>query len=115
MLDGSLSDDFPILVHNLFFYSLTHAEPWSVADAAPFVKEPIFAVQSRFDEFQLMCLLQLPCFKGQEYVPPFLPSNCTQAERSAIVKFGGELVAQMQPFLEAKPESGTWLVSCIQQ
>ena len=79
------------------------------------MKEAIFAVQSRFDEFQLMCLLQLPCFQGQAYEPPFLPSNCTQPERSAIVKFGGELVAQMQPFLEAKPESGTWLVSCIQQ
>ena len=30
---------------------------WMATYASPYVREPVFAVQSRFDEFQLMCLL----------------------------------------------------------
>ena len=51
-----------------------------MAQVAPFVREPIFAVQSRFDEFQLMNLLGLPCFLGQNFEPPFKASNCTGVE-----------------------------------
>lgn len=82
--------------------------------AAPYVRESIFAVQSRFDEFQLMCLLGLPCFAHQSYEPPFLPSTCNDTERAAIVTFGAALLSQLQPLLKAKPDTGTWLVSCIQ-
>ena len=32
----------------------------------------------------------------------------------SIVTFGADLLEQMQPWLKAKPESGLWLVSCIQ-
>ena len=87
---------------------------WMAPYAAPFVAQPLFAVQSRFDEFQLQCLLGLPCIQGQAYNPPFVPANCSAAETAAIPAFGAALLAQMQPFLAAKPESGTWLVSCIQ-
>ena len=82
--------------------------------AASHVVQPLFVVQSRFDEFQLMDLLGLPCFRGQSFEPPFKPANCTTKERGAIVGFGADLVAQMQPLLRAKPDTGTWLVSCIQ-
>ena len=87
---------------------------WMAPYAAPHVRQPLFVVQSRFDEFQLMALLGLPCFQGQNFEPPFKPANCTAQERGAIVAFGAALVSQMQPLLAAKPDTGTWLVSCIQ-
>lgn len=87
---------------------------WMAPFAAPFVRERVFAVQSRFDEFQLMSLLALPCMQGMPFTPPYPPANCSAAEDDAVVAFGARLLAQMQPFLDAKPESGIWLVSCIQ-
>eukprot|EP01052_Picozoa_sp_SAG31_P038691 SAG31_NODE_5217_length_2669_cov_3.231518_2_plen_496_part_00 len=90
---------------------------WMAPYASPFVRERIFAVQSRFDEFQLMCLLGLPCFstpKRQSYAPPFVRTNCSTDEKVAITQFGSELLQQMQPFLSANPRNGMWLVSCIQ-
>ena len=38
---------------------------WMAPYVAPFVRSPVFVVQSRFDEFQLACLLGLPCFAHQ--------------------------------------------------
>lgn len=90
---------------------------WMATYAAPFVREQIFAVQSRFDEFQLMCLLGLPCFsapKRQSYAPPYVRTNCSTKEKAAITRFGSELLQQMQPFLSSNPRNGMWLVSCIQ-
>ena len=58
---------------------------------APYVRQQLFIVQSRFDEFQLMELLGLPCFARQAYVPPFRPSNCTSNEKSMIKSFGERL------------------------
>ena len=81
---------------------------------APFVREPIFAVQSRFDELQLQHLLAVPCCQGQSYEPPYTAQSCNATELAAVKGFGAALLSQMQPFLRAKPESGTWLVSCIQ-
>ena len=83
--------------------------------AFPFVQEPLFVVQSRFDEFQLMALLRLPCFKGRSYVPPYKPSTCTASEIAAIDAFGADLLSQAAPVVSsANKRGGTWLVSCIQ-
>ena len=87
---------------------------WMAPYAAPFVKQSLFVVQSRFDEFQLQCLLGIPCMQGQAYKPPFAAVNCSPPEIAAIPAFGAALLAQMQPMLRVKPETGTWLVSCIQ-
>lgn len=87
---------------------------WMAPYVAPYVREPIFAVQSRFDEFQLQCLLAVPCCQGQSYAPPFTPAHCNTTELAAVKRFGAALLEQMQPFFKAKPESGAWLVSCIQ-
>eukprot|EP01079_Euglenida_sp_SAG-EU17-18_P005443 gene5443-973_t len=87
---------------------------WMAPFASPYVQQPLFVVQSRFDEFQLQALLGLPCFHGQAYKPPFKPANCTPAEKTAITAFGAELLQQMQPLLATKASTGTWLVSCIQ-
>jgi hypothetical protein len=86
---------------------------WMAPTAFPFVREPIFAVQSRFDEFQLMAILRLPCAKGQSFAPPYKPSNCTAAEHTAIDNFGAELLSQFAPVLSSK-RGGAYLVSCIQ-
>lgn len=88
---------------------------WLAPYAAPFVHQPLFVVQSRFDEFQLRCLLGLPCMINEPFAPPYNPHpNCSHAERTGIVDFGANLLGKLQPFLTAKPESGLWLVSCIQ-
>jgi hypothetical protein len=53
--------------------------------AAWHVKTPWFALQSRFDQWQLGDELFLPCMRHQSFRPPFRhPSNCTQAEIDAI-------------------------------
>ena len=88
---------------------------WLAPYAAPFVRQPLFVVQSRFDEFQLRCLLGLPCMLNEPFGPPYNPDpNCSATERTAMVGFGADLLGKLQPFLDAKPESGIWLVSCIQ-
>ena len=87
---------------------------WMVHYMAPFVRQRMFIVQSRFDEFQLMKLLGLPCFEKQSYLPPFKRSNCTSAENSMIVAFGSRLKKLLMAYLSKKPKNGLWLVSCIQ-
>ena len=81
---------------------------------APYVRQQLFIVQSRFDEFQLMELLGLPCFAGQAYVPPFVPSNCTNNEKLMIKSFGERLYTLLMGAISKKPDNGLWLVSCIQ-
>jgi hypothetical protein len=58
--------------------------------------------------------LQLPCMLHTGYAPPYTPSNCSTNERAAIISMGSEMIEQMQPLLGAKPDTGMWLVSCIQ-
>lgn len=86
---------------------------WMAPYVAPLVSKSLFLVQSRFDEFQLKYLLGVPCVAVQPYLPPYAPSNCSQAELSAIRTFGSHLVTQLQPALK-KQTTGLWLVSCIQ-
>lgn len=80
----------------------------------PFIKQPTFVIQSRFDEYQLVANYRLPCERGQSFKPPYKPTNCgSAANRSAIVKFGATFMPQFEPVLRS-PGTGCFLVSCIQ-
>jgi hypothetical protein len=88
---------------------------WMAATAFPFVKSPIFAVQSRFDEFQLQSFVHLPCILAEPFAPPYVrPSTCTGAEVDAINSFGKDLFGQFSRTVLASASTGAWLVSCIQ-
>jgi hypothetical protein len=87
---------------------------WMAPTAFPFVRQRVFAVQSRFDEFQLRSFVHLPCMIKQPYAPPYPPSTCTTAEVAAINSFGADLYSQFSQTVLASPSTGSWLVSCIQ-
>ena len=60
-----------------------HTEPFKcimAPYAAPYVKTPWFALQSRFDHWQLAEVLFLPCMQSQSYGPPYSPSTCGGAQ-----------------------------------
>ena len=42
---------------------------------------PLFALNSRFDRWQLANVLFAPCIENEPYYPPFLSSNCSKAEQ----------------------------------
>ena len=80
--------------------------------AFPFIKQPLFALQSRFEEYQLMANFRLPCEQGQRFSPPYYkPNRCgSAANRSAIDAFGREFMRQFAPVL-ASPSTGCFLTA----
>ena len=82
----------------------------------PFISQPVFAVQSRFDEYQLSANYRLPCEQSQSYEPPYKANSCGSAvNQSAVVNFGAAFMDQFQTVLvHGKPGTGCFLVSCIQ-
>ena len=81
--------------------------------AAPFVKTPWFALQSRFDHWQLSSELFLPCMQSQPYSPPYKPSTCTAAEDAAIQKYGFDFMDQFTPLMTPSSKNGVFLDACI--
>lgn len=85
--------------------------------AQAFITTPFFAVQSRFDEFQIgPGIAHVPCELGQAYAPPYRtdPAHvCNATEQDYIVTYGAEMLKQFQPVVNS-PIHGCCLVSCIQ-
>jgi hypothetical protein len=85
--------------------------------AQGFVSTPFFAVQSRFDEFQLgPGIARVPCLVGQAYAPPYKSDAahlCNATERQYVVEYGADFMEQFAPVLESE-RNGCFLVSCIQ-
>lgn len=63
--------------------------------AVPFIQTPWFALQSRFDKWQLGNELFLPCMNAQPYGPPFKNSTCTSDQDAAIQRWGEYFMAQL--------------------
>lgn len=80
--------------------------------AVQFVDTPLFALNSRFDRWQLANVLFAPCIENEPYYPPFLPSNCSKAEQLAVVSYGVDF---MHAFAseEAGPNRGAFIAACI--
>ena len=82
--------------------------------AALHVKTPWFALQSRFDEWQLGYILFLPCIQSQSWGPPYAPSTCSPAEDAAIAAYGFDFMAQLQPVIAAPGSlNGGFVDACI--
>jgi hypothetical protein len=81
--------------------------------AAPFIQTPWFALQSRFDHWQLAEELFLPCMQAQPYSPPYKPSSCDAAEDAAIQDYGYDFMAQFTPLMTAGSKNGAFIDACI--
>jgi len=100
---------------------LEHASaPWRcmmAPYAQAFVHTPFFAIQSRFDQFQLgPGIAGVPCLVGQAFAPPYRTDpahTCNTTERQYIVQYGADFMAQFAPVLNSTVH-GCFLVSCIQ-
>jgi hypothetical protein len=85
--------------------------------AQQFIVTPFFAIQSRFDEWQMgPGEGGIPCVTNQAFAPPYKRSGewvCNATERAMIRAWGANTLKQFQPVLGSK-KNGCFLVSCIQ-
>jgi hypothetical protein len=83
--------------------------------AAPFIKTPWFAFQSRFDHWQLSNELFLPCMIQQPNLPPFKASTCQQEGQDAMIQgYGPAFMEQFRPLMKtAGTKNGAFLDACI--
>jgi hypothetical protein len=82
--------------------------------AAPFIKTPWFAFQSRFDHWQLDEEIFLPCMLGQPLAPPYRPGSCTPAEQTGIRNYGYAFMGQFQPLIDVPgTKNGAFVDACI--
>jgi hypothetical protein len=70
------------------------AEAWRCFTAptvAPFIKSPLFVLQSQFDHFQLSAMGKIPCAEAQAYFPPWSNNTaavCSEADLVNISAYG---------------------------
>jgi len=82
--------------------------------AAPLVATPWFALQSRFDHWQLSEELFMPCMQAQAYGPPFKPTTCKPADVANIQAYGPRFMGQFRPLINAPgSKNGAFLDACI--
>ena len=82
--------------------------------AAPHVTTPWFALQSRFDHWQLSEELFMPCMQGQSYSPPFKPNKCKPADEANIEAYGPRFMEQFRPLITTPgTKNGAFLDACI--
>lgn len=80
--------------------------------AAPFIQTPWFALQSRFDKWQLGNELFLPCMNEQPYAPPYKNSTCTPAQDTSIENWGVYFMAQLN-YTGQPTRNGGFIDACI--
>ena len=82
--------------------------------AAPFVTTPWFALQSRFDHWQLSEELFMPCMQSQPYAPPFKPNTCNATDVANIQSYGPRFMSQFRPLINTpNTKNGAFLDACI--
>jgi hypothetical protein len=81
--------------------------------AAPFISTPWFALQSRFDHWQLAEELFMPCIQNQPYAPPYKPSTCNSTDVANIKEYGPRFMEQFRPLIKAGSKNGAFLDACI--
>jgi len=84
---------------------------------APIVEEfntaPTFAVNSKFDAWQVSNILSPPCYKGFQDPPWERPFECDAEAQTAIEQYGKSFIKEFQPF-KNKPQNGGFITSCIE-
>ena len=73
--------------------------------AAKFVATPWFALQSRFDTWQLGNVAMLPCAGNV--------SKCTHAEWLDVVAYGPIFMEQFKPYQTPTSKNGAFLDACL--
>jgi len=82
--------------------------------AAPYITTPWFALQSRFDKWQLGEELFMPCMQRQSYSPPWKPNTCTAADEANIRAYGPRFMSQFRPLMDTPgTKNGAFLDACI--
>jgi len=82
--------------------------------AAPFITTPWFALQSRFDKWQLGQELFMPCMQRQAYSPPFSPNTCNATDVANIQAYGPRFMDQFRPLINSPgSKNGAFLDACI--
>jgi len=73
--------------------------------AAQFIKTPWFALQSRFDTWQLGNIAMIPCTGD--------PLECNTTEWAQIQGYGPEFMAQFTPYITPNSPNGAFLDACL--
>ena len=81
--------------------------------ATPFIATGWFALQSRFDKWQLAQELFMPCMQTQPYSPPYRPSTCSEKDVANIKAYGPRFMTQFRPLITAGSNNGAFLDACI--
>jgi len=81
--------------------------------AIPFIQTPWFALQSRFDKWQLSEIAFIPCMLAQSYTPPYKPSTCNTTMVNQIQSYGPDFVNQFMPLFPSNTKNGIFLDACI--
>jgi hypothetical protein len=82
---------------------------------APFVKSPLFVLQSQFDHFQLSAMGKIPCALAQAYFPPWSNSSaaiCSVADLANISAYGAGWMHDFAPMLTL-PKLGAFITACV--
>ncbi len=80
--------------------------------ATTFIQTPWFALQSRFDHWQLSEEVFIPCILEQPYTPPYKPSSCNATEVAQIQAYGPAFMEQFTPAFNPA-QNGVFLDACI--
>lgn len=84
--------------------------------AAPFIKTPWFAEQSRFDHWQLAEETFLECIDDEPYHPPYPKlqnAGCSKAEQVVVQNYGPQFLEQFEPVVRSSNRNGAFLDACI--
>lgn len=84
------------------------AEAWKcimAPHAAKFVRTPWFALQSRFDTWQLGNIAMLPCTSN--------PLKCNSTEWAQMQAYGPEFMEQFLPYVTPESHNGAFLDACL--
>lgn len=81
--------------------------------AIPFIQTLWFALQSRFDHWQLSEIAFIPCMLAQSYSPPYKPQSCTSTMVNQIQSYGPDFVNQILPLFPSSTKNGIFLDACI--
>lgn len=94
------------------------AEAWRCFTAptiAPYIKSPLFVLQSQFDHFQLSAMARIPCAIAQTYFPPWANNSaaiCSEADLAKISSYGAGWFEDFTGML-ALPNLGVFVTACV--
>jgi len=70
-----------------------------------FIKTPFFVFNSKYDEWQMVNILQAPCYKNHQ-------NACTDSEQKAVMQYGKDFMTQFDS-VESDKGHGGFITSCV--